>query len=270
MQLTEQEKKELYGGIMKEIYESVAGKLNETNDQQKRLQKGYAKGFLGHQDMIALIYANDKKTVADAFVYQRIEKDEYDVYLFRINLQNGRLQPHPIKIDDKVKQSLERHLNATTHIECNVRDAYSDIKDIKSIFTVLADDPREILEAFYDIVGFEPQRSTDEHPYKQKYVYKRKDGSNEAVLAEQKPAEEKKDDNKKPSIERDKDGKLTGKAAKYATEISNMLKEISKDDRTFYEIVRLFGVIKRQKRRDGNYAQALAAVNDQLIKDIEK
>lgn len=32
MQLTEQEKKELYGGIMKEIYESVAGRLNETDD----------------------------------------------------------------------------------------------------------------------------------------------------------------------------------------------------------------------------------------------
>ena len=49
-----------------------------------------------------------------------------------------------------------------------------------------------------------------------------------------------------------------------------MMKEISKDDRAFYEIVRLFGVIKRQKRRDGNYAQVLTAVNDQLIKDIEK
>lgn len=220
--------------------------------------------------MIALIYADDAKTTGDAFIYQNIEKDEYDVYFFRINLKNGRLQLNSVKVDDKVKQSLGRHLNATARIKCEVRDAYNSTQDIKSIFEVLADDPREVMEAFYDIIGIEPQRSTDEHPYKQKYVYKRKEGSNEAVLSEEtKPGNT--GDVKKSGFERNKDGKLTGAGAKDAQQISEMLKAIARDDKSFAEVVRLFTAIKNlTEKAGGDYAKALAAINARLYKKQEK
>ena len=75
---------------MKEIYNTFVSKLNEDADnaqQQKRLSKGFAKDFLGHKDMIAMVYVNSEANVASVFIFQQIDDNEYDVYHFLINLE---------------------------------------------------------------------------------------------------------------------------------------------------------------------------------------
>ena len=67
-------------------------------------------------------------------------------------------------------------------------------------------------------------------------------------------------------MSRDKDGKLTGKSAEYAQNISDMLKNISKNDAAFVETVRLFRAIKQlADKTNGDYAKAIGAINSKLF-----
>lgn len=245
-----EEQKILYDEIMHNIYDTVLSIVNESQEQKPKSLKGFRENFLDNKDVIGVAYADSEKRSAYAFIYQKVDDNEYDVYHFCINLQNGKIDRADKKFierDEKLnKKSTEQHLKAVAKKnDVKVRDIYTDIKDIRSIFETISDDPRDVVEEFFHILHIEIPRSTDEKP--------RKKG-------------EKKEDDKKSVVSRDKDGKLTGKSAEYAKNIAEMLKNISKDDDAFVEVVRLFNGIKMlAEKTDGNYARAIGAINSKLL-----
>lgn len=268
MHLSKQDKESIYESVMQEIYNTFVNKLNEDADnaqQQKRLSKGFSKDFLGHKDIIAMVYVNSKENNASVFIFQQIDDNEYDVYHFLINLETKLLKIYAKNVKDIDKEEISKVLagclKLNTKIEVDIRDIYVQKDDIESIFKVLSDDPRKVIKALCEIINVDYSQKNNKSDNKQ---------SEDSDKKEEKPVSQK-DDVKKSGFERNKEGKLTGAGAKDAQQISEMLKAIAKDDKSFAEIVRLFTAIKNlTEKSGGDYAKALAAINARLYKKQEK
>ena len=114
-----------------------------------------------------MIYANDNLTTGYAFIYQKVDDNEYDVYHFQINLKNGKIWLADNKFrnqdEDRKKKSTEQHLKAVTKTkDAKVRDIYTDIDDIRSVFETISDDPRDVVEEFCKIIDVNIPKSPDE------------------------------------------------------------------------------------------------------------
>ena len=254
MKLSKEEKESMYNGIMHEIYESFTQMLNESSDSKWNnyiSSKKYAKDFLGNKGTVAVVVTDSMMNVADVFIYQSVDDDEYDVYTFKINLKNNKLKLLQIKITDEHKKEMQKYLKDVASIDGKVRDVYTSQEDIKSIFETFDEKPQKVLDALCELIGMNKDKHEyDKDPYED---YKKKEDSS------------KKEDVKKPGFERDEDGKLIGAGAKSAQEISEMLKDIAKDDKSFREVVKLFSAIKKlTEKTGGDYTRALMAVNSRL------
>jgi hypothetical protein len=227
--MTKEEKKCLYDEIMYSVYDTVISIINESEEQKTEMKKGFEKNFLDNKDVIALIYSQEMPpSKGYAFIYQKIDDNEYDVYHFIINLKNGKISKAGTKNKNTDEKELvsktEKYLKSTAKIESvKVRSVYTDIDDIKSIFEVISEDPYAVIKGFCKILGVSTQL---ENPAEKK--------------------EKSKNNNKNTKhVTRDKEGKLTGEWAEYAKNITNILKETSKSDDAFIETVRLFRAIEQ-------------------------
>ena len=253
--MTKEEQKCLYDEIMHSVYDTVISIINESEKQKSNTNKGFEKNFLDNKDIIALIYSQEIPPAEGyAFIYQKIDDNEYDVYHFIINLKNGKISKASTKYENTDEKELmsktEQYLKSTAKLEnAKVRSVYTDIDDIKSIFEVISKDPRTVVEAFCKILGVNIKSEKSDNK-----------------------KEESQNNNKDVKhVTRDKDGKMTGEWADYAKNITDILKETAKTDDAFIETVRLFRAIEQlAQKSDGNYAKAIGVINSKLFTKKEK